>query len=143
MKTNNREKDKKSNCDNYRISISCRSSVDNRNKVKGKNVSGDVIKGPLGHIRATRAIGSRRAVTCKSIPSSRFSLAVTIRQRVRRFHTNAMTLERRMGSVTCSLDLLHSRRHMANNLLIFNQLHSHRPASATGFVKSNNHCIMS
>lgn len=34
-----------------RISISCRSAPDNRNKVKGKDVSGDVIKRLLGHIR--------------------------------------------------------------------------------------------
>ncbi|KAK9758771.1 hypothetical protein QE152_g468 [Popillia japonica] len=36
---------------NSGISISCRSALDNRNKVKGKDVSCDVIKGPRGCIR--------------------------------------------------------------------------------------------
>lgn len=92
-KTNNREKDKKSNCDNYRISISCRSAADNRNKVKGKSVSGDVIKGPRGRIRATRTIGYGREVTCKSTANASDANNPDS-------WTNAMTLDRRMGPVT-------------------------------------------
>lgn len=110
-----------------RISISCRSTLDKRNKVKGQRCLRWRHKSPRGSHSATDAIGNRRAFTSKSATNTA--------------HTNATTLERRMGSVNVYISTASQRRHMANNLLKFNELHSHRPA--IGFAKSSINFIMS
>lgn len=69
-----------------RISISCRSALDKRYKVKGRDVSGELAKSPRGSHQAADSIGCRRAFTTKSATN--------------KVHTNATTLGRRMGTVS-------------------------------------------
>lgn len=117
----------KRECPGRRISISCRSALDKRNKVKGQRCLRWRHKSPRGSHRAADAIGNRRAFTSKSATNT--------------VHTNVTTLERRMGSVNVYISTASQCRHMANNLLKFNELHSHRPA--IGFAKSSINFIMS